>query len=96
MGISTSDILDVFNKDVFTTKGYYAGKVNDCEIDLARYKVRALIVQAAGDSIFSKLTGGKKGVIIPYSMVQAIGDIVIIKHVEKAEAPEVTETTPEA
>jgi sporulation protein YlmC with PRC-barrel domain len=93
MGISTTDMLDVFNKDVFTTKGFYAGKVSDCEIDLARYKIYSLVVQATPESIFGKMVGGKRGIIIPYSMVQAIGDIVIIKHIEKTEAPEVT--TPE-
>lgn len=94
MGVSTTDMLDVFNKDVFTTKGYYAGKVIDCEIDLARYKVYSLIVQSTSESIFGKIVSGKRGVIIPYSMVQAIGNIVIIKHVE----PEVAEATesPEA
>ena len=28
-----------------------------------------------------KVIGGKKGLIVPYSMINAIGDIVIIKHI---------------
>jgi sporulation protein YlmC with PRC-barrel domain len=93
MGITTSNILDVLNKDVFTTKGFYAGKVKDCEIDLARFKVRALVVESSSESIFGKIAGGKKGVIVPYTLVQAIGDIVIIKHVE---APELSQETEQA
>jgi len=96
MGITTSNMLDVFNKDVFTTKGFYAGKVTDCEIDLARFKVRALVVQSSSESIFGKLAGGKRGVIIPYGLVQAIGDIVIIKHVEGPEVSQETEQLAEA
>ncbi len=96
MAITTSNVLDVFNKDVFTTKGFYAGKVTDCEIDLARFKIRALVVQSSSESIFGKITGGKRGVIIPYTLVQAIGDIVIIKHVESPEVPQETEQPVEA
>ena len=32
-------------------------------------------------SYMSKMLGDKKGVIIPFPMVEAIGDIIIIKHI---------------
>jgi sporulation protein YlmC with PRC-barrel domain len=35
------------------------------------------------------MLGGKKGVIIPYQLVESIGDVVIIKHV----TPSMPETT---
>ena len=96
MGVSTSDVLELMDKDVFTIKGYYAGKVSDCKIDLGRYKIQSLIVQTTGDSIFGKMFSGKKGVVIPYPLVQAIGDIVIIKHVEKTETQSSSEQPVEA
>jgi len=41
------------------------------------------------------MVGGKKGIIVPYPMVQAIGDVVLIKHISAApmleEAEEATE-----
>ena len=81
MPITVKDIADVFGKDVFTGKGYYCGKVQDLEFDLAKFKIRSLIIEAARNSFLGKAIGGKKGIVIPYPMVQAIGDVVIIKHV---------------
>jgi sporulation protein YlmC with PRC-barrel domain len=75
----------MFGKDVFTSKGYYAGRVADVEFDLGRYKVRSLVVEASKGSVLGKMVGGKRGIIVPYPIVQAIGDVVIIKHVIDAE-----------
>lgn len=86
MPISVKDIADMFGKDVFTTKGYYAGKVSDIEFDLSRFKIRSLIIEAARGSVLGRMVGGKKGIIVPYPVVTAIGDVVIIKHVVSAEA----------
>ena len=81
MAISGKDISDMVGKDVFTTKGYYAGKVTDIEFDLSRFKIRSLVIEAARGSVLGKMVGGKKGIIVPYPVVQAIGDVVMIKHV---------------
>ncbi|MBS3055022.1 MAG: PRC-barrel domain-containing protein [Candidatus Aenigmarchaeota archaeon] len=92
MPISVKNVADMFNKDVFTAKGYYAGKVSDLEFDLSRFKVRSLVIEAARGSFLGKAVGGKKGVIIPYPMVTAIGDVVIIKHIATpTSAEEMTE-----
>ncbi len=68
-------------KDMFTDKGMYCGKITDIEVDLQRFRVRSVIVNAVRGSYLHDLVGGQKGVIIPYNMVKAVGDIVIIKHV---------------
>ena len=85
MPISVKDIADMFGKDVFTAKGFYAGKVSDLEFDLSRFKIRSLVIEAAKGSFLGKALGGKKGVIIPYPMVQAIGDVVLIKRIPTPE-----------
>jgi len=79
--VTIKNIAEVFDKDVFTNKGYYLGKVKDLEFDLSRYRIRALVVETSSDSELAKLIGGKRGVIIPYPVVQAVGDVVIIKHI---------------
>ncbi|MEM5808124.1 MAG: PRC-barrel domain-containing protein, partial [Candidatus Aenigmatarchaeota archaeon] len=66
MTVSIKDISEMFAKDVFTNKGFYCGKVSDMEFDLSRYKVRALVVEAARGSFLGKIVAGKKGVVIPY------------------------------
>ena len=86
MPISVKDIADMFGKDVFTAKGYYAGKVSDLEFDLARFKIRSIIIEAAKGSVLGRMVGGKKGIIVPYPVVIAIGDVVIIKHVINTES----------
>ncbi len=81
MPITVRDITEVLNKDVFTDKGYYCGKVSDLEFDISRFKVRSIIIATVKGSFLGDMVGGKKGVIVPYPMVQSIGDVVIIKHI---------------
>ena len=94
MPISVKDVSDMFAKDVFTNKGFYCGKVSDMEFDLSRFKVRSLVVEAARGSLLGKIVAGKKGVVIPYNMVQSVGDVVIIKHISEAAFPEETPEGP--
>jgi len=91
MPINVKNVADMFGKDVFTGRGSYCGKVSDVEFDLGRFKIRSLVIEAAREGFLGKSLGGKKGVIIPYPMVQAIGDIVIIKHITTPEVPEASE-----
>jgi len=94
MPLNVKDIADLFGKDVFTSRGSYCGKISDVELDLGRFKVRALVIEAAKEGFLGKSLGGKKGVIIPYPMVQAIGDIALIKHITTTEVPEMPEELP--
>jgi len=92
--VTVKNIAEMFDKDVFTNKGYYLGKVKNLEFDLARYKIRALVIETSRDSSLAQLIGGRKGVIVPYPVVQAVGDIVIIKHIV-ASKPEEGEVSAE-
>ena len=81
MGIKIASVSKTWQKDVFTDKGLYCGKVEDVECDLKRFKLRSLVIRAQKGSYIGKMLGGKRGLIIPFPMVQAIGDIIIIKHI---------------
>lgn len=81
MPITIKNIAEMFGKDVFTDKGLFCGKVEDVEFDLSRFKLRSLVIAAARGTFLGKMVGGKKGIIVPYPMVQAIGDVVLIKHI---------------
>ncbi len=81
MAIKVSSISETYGKDVFTNKGMFCGKVEDVECDLKRFKIRSLVVRAAKEAYISKMLGSKKGVIIPFPMVESIGDVIIIKHI---------------
>lgn len=90
MAIKVSSISETYGKDVFTNKGMFCGKVEDIECDLKRFKVRSLVVRAAKESYISKMLGSKKGVIIPFPMVESIGDVILIKHISLPVADEET------
>lgn len=81
MAIQIASVSETWMKDVFTDKGLYMGKVEDVECDLKRFKLRSLVIKAIKGSYLSKMLGSKKGLIVPFPMVQAIGDIVLIKHI---------------
>ena len=81
MAIKVASVSQTWQKDVFTDKGLYCGKVEDVECDLNRFKMRSLVVRAVKGSYLSRMLGDKRGVIIPFPMVEAIGDIIIIKHI---------------
>ena len=81
MAIQVSSVSDTYAKDVFTDKGFFCGKVEDIECDLKRFKVRSLVIRAIKGSYLGKMLGDKKGVVIPFPMVHAIGDVIIIKHI---------------
>ena len=84
MAINVRSYTDLTKKDVFTDKGVYAGKVVDVGVDLERFRVRSLVVDAVRGSFLAQLVGEKKGVVVPFTMVRSVGDIVLIKHIQPA------------
>jgi len=95
MPVTVKNVNEMFNKDVFTNKGFYVGKVRDVEFDLSRFKVRSLVIEVAKGTFLDKLIGGKRGIIVPYPVIQSIGDIVVIKHISAAPVSEGEVTTEE-
>ena len=84
--VNTTSYSDTIRKDVFTTKGAYCGKVVDANLDLGKFKIRSLVIDAVKGSFLSDIVGEKRGVIVPFQIVQAIGDIIIIKHIHPTAA----------
>lgn len=92
MPITVKSFSDITRKDVFTAKGAYCGKVVDVGLDLGKFRVKSVVIDAVRGSHLASMVGDKKGVIIPFVMVQSVGDIVIIKHI----SPTSVEEEPEA
>ncbi len=88
MPVNVKSFSDITRKDVFTHRGIYSGKVLDIGLDLEKFRVKSLVIDAVRGSFLADLVGDKKGVIVPYSMVQSIGDIVVIKHIQPAAGDE--------
>ncbi|MCX7829427.1 MAG: PRC-barrel domain-containing protein, partial [Thermanaerothrix sp.] len=90
MAITVKNLSEIFGKDVFTTRGVYCGKVEDVELSLQKFRIRSLLIEAAKGSFLSGIVSGKRGVILPYQLVESVGDVVIIKHIT---APSLAEET---
>ncbi|MDD5416459.1 MAG: PRC-barrel domain-containing protein [Candidatus Aenigmarchaeota archaeon] len=99
MGITVKNVTEMMGKDVFTNKGSFCGKIVDVEVDLTKFRLNSLVIEASRGSFLANVVGGKKGVIVPYRLVDNVGDVVIIKHItptmpeESAPAEEGTEST---
>ena len=83
MPINVKTLSEIYGKDVFTDKGVFCGTVEDVKVNFRKFRVKSLVITAA-KGYLSEVVGRKKGVIIPYPMVQSIGDIVIVKHIVPA------------
>ncbi len=79
MAVTIRRITDFFEREVFTTKGQYCGRVKDVEIDLTKGRVRAIVVEAAKGTLLEAMLGGRKSIVVPYSLLSSFGDIVLIK-----------------
>ena len=88
MPVNVKSFSDITRKDVFTSKGSYCGKVTDIGLDLDKFRVKSIVVDAVRGSHLASMVGDKKGVIIPFTMVQAVGDGVIIKHISASSVTE--------
>lgn len=77
-----SRLSEMSGLDVFVEEGRHVGVLEDVSIDSDTGKVLGLIVSKL-DSKFSEQVGagGKKGVVVPYSAVKSVGDIVLMRAV---------------
>ncbi len=94
--VTSKSYADTVKKDVFTTKGSYAGKIADVDLDMEKFRIRSIVVDALKGSFLSSMVGEKRGVIVPFQMVQAIGDIVIIKHIQPTAEEQTAKEMPQA
>jgi len=91
--VTIKELTEMFDKDVFTNKGYYLGRLKDIEIDVSSFRIRALVIETSPNTEMGRLLGGKR-IIVPYSVVQSVGDVVIAKHIV-ASAPQEGEVSKE-
>ncbi|NQE06365.1 hypothetical protein C5S32_10900 [ANME-1 cluster archaeon GoMg1] len=80
------ELSSLYGQDIYTDRGVYVGKIEDVSVDIKEKKISGLAVRNINPYAFK--VGKKKGVIIPYRWVTAIGDIVLIKHVRRRAAGE--------
>lgn len=74
----SGEITTLFGMKVFTDEGRYVGKIEDVVIDTNTSAISGIVVVEYNKAL---IDSNSRGVVIPYRIVRAVGDIVIVKDV---------------
>jgi len=77
-----SPISEIFGMQVYTDKAVLVGEVDDVVLNVDTKKIDALAVGKLNPEVME--LKGFKGIKIPYRIVRAIADVVIIRHINGA------------
>jgi len=77
-----NQITDLFGLQIYTDKGMFIGEVEDVVLDVDSKKVEAIVVGKVNDQLFE--LKNYKGLKIPYRIISAIDDIVLVRHLPGA------------
>jgi sporulation protein YlmC with PRC-barrel domain len=77
-----TQITELFGLQIYTDKGMFIGEVEDVVLDVESKKMEALVVGKVNDQLFE--LKNFKGLKIPYRIISAIDDIVLIRHLPGA------------
>lgn len=69
---------DLSGMAVYTRDGYRLGDADGVAVELERERASALLVTDVDESRFPALSTGPRGVRIPYDLVAAVGDVVVV------------------
>ncbi|NMB78710.1 MAG: photosystem reaction center subunit H [Methanomicrobiales archaeon] len=77
-----AQITELFGLQIYTDKGMFIGEVEDVVIDVDSKKIESVVVGKVNDQLFE--LKNFKGLKIPYRIISAIDDIVLIRHLPGA------------
>ena len=77
-----NQITELFGLNIYTDKGMFIGEVEDVVIDVDSKKIDAIVVGKVNDQLFE--LKNYKGLKIPYRIISAIDDIVLVRHLPGA------------
>ena len=69
-------VSETYEMKVFTDQGDYFGDIEEALV--TQTKIYGWRVRASKNSFLTKVLGSAKGVIVPHTLVKAIGDVFII------------------
>ncbi len=77
-----TQITELFGLQIYTDKGMFIGEVDDVVIDVEQKKIDSLVVGKVNEELFE--LKNFKGLKLPYRIISAIDDIVLIRHLPGA------------
>ncbi|MDH5021179.1 PRC-barrel domain-containing protein [Halobacterium rubrum] len=90
--MDADEITSLVGREVYSNNGVFVGEVEDIQLNLDAETVTGLALSELNGDLFSAEMTGKKGVIVPYRWVRAVGDVVLINDVvERYDNDEVDE-----
>lgn len=78
MDDAPQEITSLVGREVYSNNGVFVGQVEDLRLDLDREQVTGLALTELNRDLLDDHAGGSRGVIIPYRMVRAVGDVIIV------------------
>jgi sporulation protein YlmC with PRC-barrel domain len=77
-----TQITELFGVSIYTEKSVFVGEVEDVIIDIEGKKIESLVVGKLNQELVD--IKNYKGLKIPFRIIRAIGDIVLIRHLPGA------------
>ncbi len=74
------EISTLLGLKVYTDEGRYVGVIKDLVLDIENRQIKSLAISDFNKTLINSRA---KGILIPYRLVKAVGDIVIVKDVFK-------------
>ncbi len=71
--LNPRSIQDLFRKKLYSTKGVFLGVVIDVEFERETGNITGLLIR------LQREVDGQKKMLIPYNLVSAIGDIILVE-----------------
>jgi sporulation protein YlmC with PRC-barrel domain len=77
-----TQITELFGLAIYTEKSVFVGEVEDVLIDVESKKMESLVVGKLNQELVD--IKNYKGLKVPFRIIRAIGDIVLIRHLPGA------------
>lgn len=90
----SQEITSLVGREVYSNNGVFVGEIEDIQLDLDQEIVTGLALGQVNRELFASKVEDRKGVLIPYRWVRAVGDVVLVNDIverlsdsEEEEAP---------
>ncbi|GAD51496.1 hypothetical protein MBEHAL_0256 [Halarchaeum acidiphilum MH1-52-1] len=81
MDDTPQEITTLVGREVYSNNGVFVGEIEDIRLDLDAEVVNGLALGELNPDLFEDYDTGRRGVIVPYRWVRAVGDVVLINDV---------------
>ncbi|WP_158056863.1 PRC-barrel domain-containing protein [Halorussus halophilus] len=83
------EITTLVGREVYSNNGVFVGEIEDVRLNVDACAVTGLALGELNSELFTNVTEGGQGVMIPYRWVRAVGDVVLINDIiERLQQPE--------